>query len=70
LARAFVADRGVLAGVGREFGAAGVHFDLPQIQRVHRVEDEVGELVGRTQSRNPVEAAMGVAIDIYENEWP
>ena len=48
-------------------GAAGVHFDLPQIQRLHRVEDEVGEMVRRypvAQIRR--EQQRSVAIDIYE----
>jgi hypothetical protein len=48
-------------------GAAGVHFGLSQIQRLHRVEDEVGEMVRRypvAQIRR--EQQWGVAIDIYE----
>jgi hypothetical protein len=48
-------------------GAAGVHFGLSQIQRLHRVEDEVGEMVRRypvAQIRR--EQQRGVAIDIYE----
>jgi len=48
-------------------GAAGVHFDLPQILCLHRVEDKVGEMVRRhpiAQIRR--EQQRSIAIDIYE----